>query len=154
MPDSEPQVQPWRVLVTGSREWVDRGLVAAELALLPPGSTVFHGACHLGGADLVAGEVAKGLGLLVRPVPVDHALDGPWPAAGPRRNQRMLATHGPFDLVLAFHEDPTLGRGTRDMVRRAKSDLRAPAGARIVTVVRLPSRVMRTEQFVRVLPQR
>jgi hypothetical protein len=33
--------------------------------------------------------------------PVKHATDGPWPAAGPRRNRRMLVAFKP-DVVLAF----------------------------------------------------
>ena len=39
-------------------------------------------------------------------------------AAGPIRNEQMLREGCP-DLVVAFHDDPGLGRGTADMVRRA-----------------------------------
>ncbi len=41
-------------------------------------------------------------------------------AAGPIRNQQMLDEEPDIDLVIAIHEDPTLGKGTRDMVSRAR----------------------------------
>jgi len=44
--------------------------------------------------------------------PVDHKLDGPWPAAGPRRNIRMLANGMP-DRGIAFPG----GKGTAHMTK-------------------------------------
>jgi len=115
-----------RLLVCGSREWL--GAWEEIGGQLPDVDdlTVIHGACSsvVGGVqrsvDMLADFVARGLGYHVDPYPVDHALDGPWPGAGPKRNARMLRdgrlTHG-----LAF--GPlwrVTGRvtGTGDMVRR------------------------------------
>jgi hypothetical protein len=77
---------------------------------------LIHGACHLGGADILADEWAKARGIPVKPCGVDHAIDGPWPGAGPRRNGRMFATTRP-DAVVAFPGD----RGTRNMIRQARA---------------------------------
>lgn len=115
--------KPLTVIVCGARDWKDRRLIREWLAKLPPGSVVVHGACHLGGADIIAGEEARSLGFEVREYPVDHAVDGPWPGAGPRRNQRMLDAEAP-DAVLAFSwvaKGAGITSGTADMVSRALS---------------------------------
>ncbi len=52
------------VLVTGSREWVNRRAMRRELAKLPAGKTLLiHGACR--GADRMAGDLADDLGFEV-----------------------------------------------------------------------------------------
>lgn len=76
------------ILVFGSRDWTDERVIRAWLSRLPAGSRIVHGAAR--GADSIAGDVARELGLEAKAYPVDEALDGPWPAAGIRRNQRML----------------------------------------------------------------
>ena len=113
-----------KVLVTGSRYWPeeDRSIIRMELERLPPKSTIIHGACHLGGADKIAGEEAKKLGHKVIECPVDFKWDGPWPMAGNRRNGRMLKEHhkstDPIQQVLAFPL-PSSG-GTWDMISKAQ----------------------------------
>lgn len=82
--------------------------------------TVIHGGCS--GADNVADYVAGELGLDIEVYPADWKRHGK--AAGPIRNQQMLDDGKP-DIVLAFPG----GRGTADMVRRAKA-----AGVRVVEV--------------------
>jgi len=109
---------PMKVLVCGSRKWVDPGPIRGELLKLPSGTIVVHGAAP--GADNIAGAEAKKLGFTVRPYPADWAMHKR--GAGPIRNRRMLKCEHPdpegvyLDLVLAFHEDPGLGKGTKDMV--------------------------------------
>lgn len=76
------------ILVFGSRDWTDERVFRAWLSRLPKGSRIVHGAAR--GADLIAGACALNLGFEVKAYPVDEALDGLWPAAGIRRNQRML----------------------------------------------------------------
>ena len=113
-----------KALVCGSREWVEQAPIERELRKLPPGTIIVHGGCR--GADNIAGYVAKQLGFEVRPYPVPK---GDWqrfgPAAGHIRNQRMLdeehLKREGIDRVLAFHKDPGLGKGTRDMVRRSEA---------------------------------
>ena len=99
-------------------------VIDRELRKLPPGTILVHGACR--GADNIAGYVGQHiLDFDVRPYPVGHH---EWKMQGPRagilRNQRMLDCEHteaePIDKVLAFHEDPDLGKGTRDMVARAE----------------------------------
>lgn len=108
--------QPTRVLYFGSREWID---VPARWTIREVHTHVRrHGAVPLkgpryiaigrqmqadiaehgqlvviegeaDGADILSRIIAGNLGQNVERFPVDHALDGPWPAAGPRRNARM-----------------------------------------------------------------
>lgn len=53
------------------------------------------------GADQCARRWAKARGVAVDPYPVDNALDGPWPAAGHRRNERMHRDGKP-DRAIGF----------------------------------------------------
>jgi hypothetical protein len=107
-----------KVLVCGSRKWVDPGPIRRELLKLPSGTIVVHGAAQ--GADNIAGAEAKKLRFIVRPYPADWIRHKN--GAGPIRNREMLKCEHPdpegvyLDLVLAFHEDPGLGKGTKDMV--------------------------------------
>lgn len=108
-------------LFCGSREWSDPGPVRAEIARLEGGDIVVHGDQR--GADLTADTEARRAGLSVISRPASWDLG---PSAGPIRNEEMLKLlvtaarqmKQPVRVV-AFHEDPQLGRGTRDMVRRA-----------------------------------
>ncbi len=111
-----PEVHPEggsqvRLLVCGSREWSDGTVILDALRYIFP-AVVIHGGCgkvhrisdkfqRTVGADLIAGSAAERLGIAVDPYPVDHAIDGPWPGAGPRRNARMLRDGKP-DRGLAF----------------------------------------------------
>ena len=112
-----------RIVITGSRDWMDRRAVELALGELRP-CPLAHGGCR--GADLIAGEVARALGYTVMEYAVDHVLDGPWPGAGPRRNGRMLREFRPT-LVIAF--PMAKSRGTWDCVRQAER-----AGIRTIVV--------------------
>lgn len=86
-----------------------------------PITTVIHGACTIGGrmsgADHWADEWALDRDIQCRRYPVDHTLDGPWPAAGPRRNRRMRDESKP-DRGIAFMPPPdTKKSGTLGMVK-------------------------------------
>ena len=119
-----------KVLVFGSRDWVDQIPIHNRLKQLPPGTIIVHGGCR--GADNIAGFVAELLRFEVRAYPVS---DLEWhitgPSAGNVRNQRMLnkehpATDGTYiDLALCFHIDEKLGRGSRDMMSRVKKAIPA-----------------------------
>jgi len=101
-----------RILVCGTREWDGAW---EEIAVQLPDHcdpnighvTIIHGACSRlrGGVqvsvDMLADFIAHRLGFTAEPYPVDHRIDGPWPAAGPRRNARMLSKSKP-DRGLAF----------------------------------------------------
>lgn len=87
-----------RLLVCGNRDFFDAARIAREIEALAP-LFVIHGAAP--GADTHAGIEAMVLGCHVLTFPVDHAIDGPWPGAGPRRNARMLRDSKP-DRGLAF----------------------------------------------------
>lgn len=89
-----------RILVCGSRDWADRARIASELAILRP-THVIHGACPTG-ADVIAHRIVCTSDTIATLVyHVDHTIDGPWPAAGPKRNARMLRDAKP-DRGLAF----------------------------------------------------
>lgn len=125
-----------RILVTGSREWIDRAeirdaldrSIAMFLAKAKDGNiTVVHGAAR--GADTIADQHAESRGWVREPHPV---LPADWDrygkSAGHRRNAAMVAAGA--DVCLAFPLNWAYGqsRGTRDCV-----DLARAAG--ITTVV-------------------
>lgn len=120
-----------RLLVTGGRTYRDAAAVNAALDAVHAKrglTAVIHGACHTPiNADKLAGQWARDHGVLEEAYPVDHALDGPWPGAGPRRNARMLAESRP-DGVVAFPGGP----GTRGMCALAMA-----AGLRVWTPINL-----------------
>lgn len=120
-----------RVLVCGGRDYADRETVRTELSRLDhdrgPITVLLHGACR--GADLLAADwammvndVRPSARIEVKAYPADWNLHGR--AAGPIRNDWMLRDGRP-DVVLAFEG----GRGTADMVRRAKA-----AGVEVIEV--------------------
>jgi hypothetical protein len=102
-----------KILVCGSRDVEPISLLRRILCGVPKDSIIIHGAAR--GVDSTAGMVARWLGLKVEEYPADWKRDGKM--AGPIRNQLMLDQNP--DIVIAVHDDPLLGRGTRDMVDRA-----------------------------------
>jgi len=108
-----------RLLVCGSREFNDRERVRRALVRIKP-TLVIHGGAR--GADVIAGQIARELGI---PTEVYPAL---WDKYGKRagfvRNRQML-DEGKPDLVLAFPVGES--RGTRMMM-----DIAAQAGVRVI----------------------
>lgn len=104
-----------RVLVCGGRDFNDESLVMKTLDQIDRQHgivEIVHGAAR--GADSLAGKWADTRFRTVTEFPANWQAHGK--AAGPIRNQEMLG-HTP-DLVVAFPG----GRGTADMVRRAKAE--------------------------------
>jgi hypothetical protein len=103
-----------RVLVCGSREWTNKERIRAELEQIVDLQTVIHGNAR--GADRLAGEVAKEMGIQVMKYPAD------WPrygkGAGVIRNQEMLDIESPH-LVIAFRKG-LVSAGTDNMIRRTR----------------------------------
>lgn len=111
-----------RVLVTGGRDFNDRELLFDALDRLHATHTftvLIHGDAN--GADRLSGEWAVATGIAVEAHPADWKKHGR--AAGPIRNQKMLEENP--ELVVAFPG----GRGTADMVRKAKS-----AGLKVIEI--------------------
>jgi hypothetical protein len=103
------------LLICGDRNWKDYDLILMMLRTLPRDTKVIHGGCR--GADRMAGQAAKYLGMKVKVFPALWMLQGK--AAGPLRNQRMLDKGKP-GMVWAFHNHIERSKGTKDMVERAK----------------------------------
>lgn len=116
---------PYRVLVTGSRDWPDPDTVRHELAHCLAFAEscnrpllVTHGACR-SGADVQADIWVRQMKARGRPVDVDphpaqdHPTQdfGPWPGAGPKRNAYMVSLG--HDLCLAFTAPCTSDRCSR-----------------------------------------
>ena len=104
-----------RVLVCGGRAFTDESSVTNHLFRIDderPITRIIHGGAS--GADTLAGHTATLLQCECVVYLADWKRHGK--AAGPIRNQKMLDEQKP-DLVVAFPG----GRGTADMVRRAKS---------------------------------
>lgn len=72
-------------------------------------SRLIDGDCA--GTDKFVAARAKARGIDVQDYPVRHELDGPWPAAGPKRNGRMLVT-GRAGALAAFPGE----KGTRSCI--------------------------------------
>ena len=105
-----------RVLVCGSRHWTDADAIAAALrSVQPRPMLIIEGGAK--GADSIAAALAVRARVNVAEYPADWTQHSK--AAGPKRNELMLREGKP-DLVLAFHEDPNLGKGTAHMVRIAR----------------------------------
>jgi len=118
---SSPTPDGVRVLVCGGRNFDDAGLLERVLNDLDERPRlIIEGGAQ--GADRWARSWARMRGIEVQTFEAQWARDGR--AAGPIRNQAMLINGRP-DLVVAFPG----GRGTADMVRRAKA-----AGVRVIEV--------------------
>lgn len=111
-----------RVIVTGSRSWIDYDAIHRELVQLPPGSTVVHGAHGLRrdgerptkSADAMADWIAKSLGLIVERHYAEWNRHGN--AAGPIRNTVMVRLGA--DACFAFPLPG--GTGTADCMAKAR----------------------------------
>lgn len=109
-----------KVIVCGSRHWRDLFPIRDRLARLPKDAVIIQGGQmsrdkdtgECWGADFLAKTAAALLGL--RSVEEKADWDKYKLQAGPIRNAKMLGLEP--DLVIAFHEDPHLGKGTRHMV--------------------------------------
>lgn len=127
---------PYRILVTGSRDWDDEvslalalGFAVGEGLSIDPNSAVVivHGDCPTG-ADAIAARLATDHGVPVEAYPADWNEHGR--AAGPIRNEQMVALGA--DVCLAFigpctsprcgrtHRHPSHGAsGCADLAERA-----------------------------------
>lgn len=94
---------PYRVLVTGSRDWQEGHTISNALAeivyALPyeQDLVIVHGACPTG-ADQMADEWGRGFGATIETHPAEDF--GPWPRCGPIRNRHMVSLGA--DKALAF----------------------------------------------------
>jgi len=111
------------IIVTGSRDWVDREKIRMVLSDLAP-KRVYQGGCR--GADKLAQEVCAELKIHCLTIPADWVYHGS--RGGPMRNEYMLREAKRFglDLVVAFHENLEKSKGTKHMIeiaRREKVDV-------------------------------
>jgi len=108
------------ILVTGSRDWDDLDTMRAWLVpALKHCPRLVEGGAR--GADDQAAAVAAQMDPFVptKTYRVDEALDGPWPAAGVKRNERMVSSEARrLRRALAFTTGKALTKGTRDCVER------------------------------------
>lgn len=102
-----------RVLVTGSRDWKDVGIVREALRVTAQdGATLVHGGAR--GLDTIAGRVAEQLGYTVE---VHPAAWSRGKRAGIERNAKMVALGA--DYCFAFPLPQSIG--TWDCAKRAKA---------------------------------
>lgn len=107
-----------KILICGSRWWGDPRPIERELKRFNPAEDVIiHGDCR--GADRMGAMMARKLGWpneRIMAFPANWDLYGK--AAGPIRNRQMLDENP--DIVLAFHQDISKSKGTKDMVTIAQ----------------------------------
>jgi hypothetical protein len=112
---------PFRVIITGSRNWRDAGIMRErilrlELTTSHPNTCIVHGASPLGGADWIADDIADELGIRCERFPPDPRIL-PRTKALRMRNARMVKAGG--DLLLAFPLADS--RGTWDTYNLARA---------------------------------
>lgn len=99
---------PYRILVTGSRDWDDEQELRLELihAAVPhlPAVVIVHGACPAG-ADAMAAEWARDYEVTTEPHPADWT--GYGKSAGFIRNAEMVTAGA--DVCLAFIKNRSKG---------------------------------------------
>lgn len=78
----------------GATGWTDRARVRWVFDTAQP-DLVVDGASPAGGADDIVHGEAIAAGVRAIRCHVNTAIDGPWPRAGMRRNERMYRTHRP-----------------------------------------------------------
>lgn len=112
---TEKTAEIQRVVVTGGRNFAERGRIESDLrCLLPLGlGRVAEGACPFGGADDIAYDAWH---LLRNESTQRYPIDGGKQSAPLLRNIRMLEQEKP-DLVLAYPDERS--RGTWHCVREA-----------------------------------
>ena len=115
--------RPYRILVTGSRDWPDDdeqlpwelGLATGEGTRDGRRVVIVHGACPTG-ADALADRLSRDHGFDVEAHPADWERHGK--AAGPIRNREMVDAGA--DVCLSFILDASPGAtGCADMAERA-----------------------------------
>lgn len=103
-------MKPYRILITGSRDWTDQQTIWGALApiarALPADQelVLVHGGCPTG-ADALCDEWARGFGAVIEVHPANWAKHGR--KAGPIRNAEMVNLGA--DVVLAFIRDNSRG---------------------------------------------
>ena len=122
--DDAYRLSPYRVLITGSRDWTDRQALGEALiearcqAVTGPllrRMLLVSGACPTG-ADRMAETLAEGWGWLVERHPADWERYGK--AAGFRRNAEMVALGA--EVCLAFIKNDSRGAShTADLAEKA-----------------------------------
>lgn len=104
-----------KILICGTRNREPVEILCKIIDLFPPGTIVIHGDAR--GVDRTAANIAIDRDFKVIGYPAYWETEGA--SAGPKRNQRMLEQRP--DIVIAVHNEPGLGKGTADMVRRSKN---------------------------------
>jgi hypothetical protein len=113
-----------KVLITGDRNWQDRKTIHRTLRFIQMtnvGTDCAHRSLvviqgEASGADSTARDCARDLGIEVWSFPANWKKYGR--AAGPLRNKEMLDREP--DLVVAFHNDLSKSKGTKNCVGEAK----------------------------------
>lgn len=107
----------YRVLATGSRHARHDGPIVRVMNgyFEKHGKHLTVAAGGMRGVDTLVEQWCEDRGVPFKRYPVDHAIDGPWPAAGPRRNKRMHDDFRPHEVV-AFPG----GSGTASMMAIAR----------------------------------
>lgn len=111
-----------KILVTGSREFTDRECVYKALydevlgSEVPTDVEVIHGGAR--GADTIADEAARRLGLPVRVFEPPYDRFGP--EVAPMIRNSWLVGERP-DVCLAFYSKQARNAGTRDCVAKCRA---------------------------------
>lgn len=103
-----------KILVTGDRDWKSSYAISERLVKFKKGDILIHGSAR--GADSIAAEYWRYVygKEHIKSYPAKWEEHGK--AAGPIRNRQMLDENPEIELVIAFHNDISQSKGTKDMV--------------------------------------
>ena len=106
-----------KVFVCGSRDWDNYAVMRFRLSNLSTKMTLIHGDAK--GADRMAADIWSRI-FKSRSKAYPANWDKYGRRAGPLRNTLML-TDNPdsIELVIAFHNDLSMSKGTKDLVKKA-----------------------------------
>lgn len=103
----------YKVLCCGSRNWKNEEIVYDVLSELPKDTIILHGTTE--GADIMAGEVAKKIGLSTENfVGVDES------DLSDSANRAISMLNNNPVMILAFHEDISKSIGTKYIMHEAR----------------------------------
>lgn len=111
-----------KVLIFGSREWLNEPLIRRLISNLPPGTIIITGGAP--GADRIASRIGRELGFEVRDYPISQE---EWDTLGKRaghlRNAKMLECEHPDAAGVYINKGfgfstGSKNRGTQDMAQK------------------------------------
>jgi len=106
-----------KFLVTGSRDWLNRNTIEQRLSNFSLKDVLIHGDAK--GADRIAKDIWSQIAGENKQIPYPAQWNKYGKSAGPIRNRQMLSENSDIELVIAFNENISTSKGTKNMIEQA-----------------------------------